>query len=293
MSRIHHHVRPPHLLPIQNRKLPQLLLNLQVPRCSSSSSDTAGAKASGTTAAGQVQRLVLSNQGRSKLNPASDRGFYSSPRLVTHVDDHFLASLSALYRARIPENAEILDLMSSWISHLPEERKYKRVVGHGLNAVELARNSRLDHFFVKDLNAEPKLENADCSFDAVLCAVSVQYLEQPEKVFAEIFRVLRPGGVCIMSFSNRMFYEKAVSAWRDGSDYSRTQLVVQYFQCVAGFTQPEVIKQVLPITSAPAEESQQRKGSLFAWFQRLLQTGGGGRDPFFAVIAYRNFKPIE
>ncbi len=92
-----------------------------------------------------------------------------------------------------------------------------------------------------------------------------------------------------------MFYEKAVSAWRDGSDYSRTQLVVQYFQCVAGFTQPEVIKQVLPITSTPAEESQQQqqKGSLFAWFQRLLQTGGGGRDPFFAVIAYRNFKPIE
>ncbi len=96
----------------------------QVPRCSSSSSDTAGAKASRTTAAGQVQRLVLSNQGRSKLNPASDRGFYSSPRLVTHVDDHFLANLSALYRARIPENAEVLDLMSSWISHLPGKDQY-------------------------------------------------------------------------------------------------------------------------------------------------------------------------
>lgn len=78
---------------------------------------------------------------------------------------------------------EILDLMSSWISHLPEQVKYKKVVGHGLNAQELARNPRLDYFFVKDLNKEQELEMENASFDAVLCTVSVQYLQQPEKVF--------------------------------------------------------------------------------------------------------------
>lgn len=164
------------------------------------------------------------------------------------------------------------------------EKKYKRVVGHGLNAQELSRNRQLNHFFVKDLNAEPKLENADNSFDAVLCTVSVQYLEQPEKVFAEIYRVLRPGGVCIVSFSNRMFYDKAVAAWRDGSDYSRTQLVKQYFQCIDGFTMPEVVKR------AP-QASQEASSNPLSFITNLFQSAG--RDPFYAVVAYRNFKPIR
>lgn len=232
---------------------------------------------------GRILRQVLSNEGRTKMNVASDRGFYSFPRLVTHVDDQFLSSLTNLYRERIPEDAEVLDLMSSWVSHLPAEKKYKRVVGHGLNAPELSRNRQLDHFFVKDLNAEPKLENADNSFDAVLCTVSVQYLQQPEKVFAEIYRVLRPGGVCIVSFSNRMFYEKAVAAWRDGSDYSRTQLVKQYFQCIDGFTTPEVVKKI--------PEVKEASSSPFSFITNLFQSAG--RDPFYAVVAYRNFKPIR
>lgn len=236
---------------------------------------------------GRIQRQVLSKEGRTKMNPTSDRGFYSSPRFVTHVDDQFIATLTDLYRERIPDNAEVLDLMSSWVSHLPAEKKYKRVVGHGLNAQELARNRQLNQFFVKDLNEEPKLESADNSFDAVLCTVSVQYLEQPEKVFADIFRVLKPGGVCIVSFSNRMFYEKAVTAWRDGSDYSRTQLVKQYFQCIEGFTTPEVVKK--PIS--PTQSSQNSSPNPLSLITNLFQSAS--KDPFYAVVAYRNFKPIR
>lgn len=232
------------------------------------------------TSAGQVNRLVLSNDKRLKLNVSSDRDFYSFPRFVTHVDDAFISTLTDLYRERIPPGAEVLDLMSSWVSHLPPEIQYKRVVGHGLNPQELARNPRLDYFFVKDLNEDQTLEANDCSFDAVLCTVSVQYLQQPEKVFAEIYRILRPGGLCIVSFSNRMFYEKAISAWREGTDYSRIQLIVQYFQCVTGFTQPEVVKKL------PGSEAK----SSFGWILGLL--GRMTSDPFNAVIAYRNFKPV-
>lgn len=101
---------------------------------------------------------------------------------MTHVDDNFIATLTNLYRKKLRPEWEILDLMSSWISHLPEEVKYKRVVGHGLNAQELAKNPRLDYFFVKDLNQDQKFVLDDSSFDAVLCTVSVQYLQQPEKV---------------------------------------------------------------------------------------------------------------
>lgn len=236
--------------------------------------------ASKTPSSGQIMRLVLNNDSRQKLNMSSDRDFYSSPRFVNHVDDSFISALTQLYRERIPPGAEVLDLMSSWVSHLPPEIQYKRVVGHGLNAQELARNPRLDYFFVKDLNEDQTLEAKDCSFDAVLCTVSVQYLQQPEKVFAEIYRILRPGGLCIVSFSNRMFYEKAISAWRNGTDYSRTQLVVQYFQCVTGFTQPEIIKDL---------KKPVKTDSPFGWLSVFLRMGS---DPFNAVIAHRNFKPI-
>ncbi|KAF8408337.1 hypothetical protein HHK36_007486 [Tetracentron sinense] len=240
-----------------------------------------------TSSAGNIKRLVLTEDGRTKLNAYSDREFYAYPRFVTHVDNGFISTLTDLYRERLKPGWEILDLMSSWVSHLPKEVVYKRVVGHGLNAQELAKNPRLDYFFVKDLNQDQETELESGSLDAVLCTVSVQYLQQPEKVFAEVFRVLKPGGVFIVSFSNRLFYEKAISAWRDGTAYGRVQLVVQYFQCVEGFTQPEIIRK-LP-TGAAGNGQEDR--SPFGWVMGLLGLLSGS-DPFYAVIAYKNFKPV-
>lgn len=133
---------------------------------------------------GEVKRLVLTQEGRTKLNLSPDREFYAYPRFVTHVDDNFISNLRNLYGEILRPEMEILDLCSSWVSHLPEQVAYKKVVGHGLNAQELARNPRLDYFFVKDLNKDQKLESEDSSFDAVLCTVSVQYLQQPEMVFS-------------------------------------------------------------------------------------------------------------
>ena len=139
-------------------------------------------KQSKQSSAGKIKRLVLTQEGRTKLNTYPDREFYAYPRFVTHVDDGFISTLTNIYKERLRPSWEILDLMSSWISHLPKEVTYKKVVGHGLNAQELAKNSQLDYFFVKDLNQDQKLELESCSFDAVLCTVSVQYLQQPEKV---------------------------------------------------------------------------------------------------------------
>jgi len=212
--------------------------------------------------------MLLQPDQRSKLDPTDDALFYAQPRFVTHVDEGFIDRLTQLYRDRLRAEMRILDLMSSWVSHLPSEMQFAHVEGHGLNAEELAKNPRFDHYFVQNLNQNPQLPLPDASFDAVLNTVSVQYLEQPEQVFAEIARVLKPGGVAIVSYSNRMFYQKAIQAWRDGSEGSRIMLVERYFEATPGFDPPETIAQVSPV--AP-----------------VLQLFGMSSDPFYATIATR------
>ncbi len=211
---------------------------------------------------------VLQESQRAKLDPTDDVWFYSYPRFVTHVDENFIARLRELLRERLPAQGRILDLMSSWVSHLPEDVEYAHVEGHGLNEEELAANPRLDHYFVQDLNRNQQLPLPDQAFDAVLISVSVQYLQYPEAVFQELYRVLRPEGQVIVSFSNRMFFQKAIQAWRDGTDSSRQQLVKRYFMAVPGFSSPEVVAHV------PANNWLSILGMAFA-------------DPFYAVIATR------
>lgn len=160
--------------------------------------------------------MLLRPNQRTKLDDSDDKLFYSDPRFVTHVDDGFIQQLTDLYRDRLKPNTRIFDMMSSWVSHLPNEMEFAHVEGHGLNAEELARNPRLNHYFVQDLNQNPKLPLKEQDFDAVLNTVSVQYLQYPEAVFAEIYRILKPGGVAIISFSNRMFYQKQLR--RGGMD---------------------------------------------------------------------------
>ena len=210
---------------------------------------------------------MLRPEQRYKLDDTNDTEFYAYPRFVTHVDEGFIDRLTNLYRERLQPNIRIFDLMSSWVSHLPEEIEFDCVEGHGMNEEELAKNLRLDRYFVQNLNTNPKLPLEDASFDAVLNTVSVQYLQYPEAVFSEICRILKPNGIAIISFSNRMFYQKAIAAWRDSIETTRVELVKYYFQSVAGFSQPEVI---------------QERPSVLSFLQMLGLTGG---DPFYAVIA--------
>lgn len=206
---------------------------------------------------------------RNKLDTTDDKLFYSFPRFVTHVDEGFIQQLTDLYRQRLQPNTRIFDMMSSWVSHLPDQMQFAHVEGHGLNAEELARNPRLDHYFVQDLNENPRLPLPDKDFNAVLNCVSVQYLQYPEAVFSEIHRILKPGGLAIISFSNRMFFQKAIQAWRNASEATRVELVKNYFQSVDGFSTPEVICHTSQVPN---------------FLQWLGATGG---DPFYAVIAYR------
>jgi SAM-dependent methyltransferase len=213
--------------------------------------------------------MLLQPNQRIKLDDSDDQLFYSYPRFVTHVDEGFIQQLTDLYRQRIPANTRIFDMMSSWVSHLPTDRDFAHVEGHGLNAEELARNPQLNHYFVQNLNTNPQLPCLDQEFDAVINCASVQYLQYPEAVCSEIHRILKPGGIAIISFSNRMFFQKAIQVWRDGSEAFRVELVKGYFRSVPGFSNPEVIC------------SKSTTPNFLQWL------GVPGGDPFYAVIAHR------
>ncbi|GAA5150032.1 class I SAM-dependent methyltransferase [Nocardioides marinquilinus] len=162
-----------------------------------------------------------------------DADFYGPPRLVTHIDDGAIAAVTALYdELGVPEG-RVLDLMSSWVSHL-SRRPDGGLVALGMNAAELAANPMAEATVVQDLNRDPRLPFEDAAFDAVTCCVSIDYLVRPVEVLREVERVLRPGGVVVLTFSNRCFPTKAIRAWLFTDEEGRVTIVRAYLER-AGF----------------------------------------------------------
>ena len=195
-------------------------------------------------------REVLTTQQRQKLDSTRDSEFYSLPRFCNHADDHFIRTQRLVYERYLGslkpgERVTVLDLASSDRSHMPEsivfDTRYT-FIRHGMNAEELARNPILDRWFVRDLNADPPSSTSplafeDESLDAVVCCCSVQYFQYPEMVFADLRRALKPGGLLLVSFTNKAFWTKALSVWGNSTEYARVQLVKQYLMA-AGFSSP-------------------------------------------------------
>jgi len=172
----------------------------------------------------------------ARQDEAPDDEFYAFPRKVVHIDDGAIAALGRLYADVLPAGGRLLDLMSSWRSHLPAGCRAADVVGLGLNAEEMADNPDLTRFVVHDLNGGPRLPFGDGEFDGALCAVSIQYLTHPVPVFREVHRVLRPGAPFVVSFSNRCFPTKAVAVWLGTSDQQHLTLVRAYFDAAGHWT---------------------------------------------------------
>jgi Methyltransferase domain len=170
-----------------------------------------------------------------KDDPAPDPLFYTSPRKVVHIDDGAIAAVTQLYRELLPPGGAILDLMSSWRSHLPPEVAYARVAGLGMNAEEMRDNPQLTEFLVHNLNENTQLPYGEREFDAACCCVSVQYLQKPIEVFASMRRVLKPGAPFVLSFSNRCFPTKAVNLWLQSDDAGHMQLVKRYLEMAGGW----------------------------------------------------------
>lgn len=202
----------------------------------------------------------------ARQDEADDANFYAIPRMVVHLDEKAVARVKDVARRHIlPMQVRVLDLMSSFRSHLPEDRPYSEVIGLGMNAAEMQANPQLTRSIVHDLNKLPQLPFSDGYFQAVLNIVSVQYLTRPVAVFREVARVLSPGGVSLVIFSDRMFPTKAVRIWRENDDEEHIHLVQEYYRQSGGFTNLLV---------------ERYSGGSSAWFR-------GDHDPLYAVIATR------
>lgn len=187
-----------------------------------------------------------------------DAEFYREARFVTHIDDEAIAAAAMFYGTVLSEGGCVLDLMSSWVSHLPVDARYQEVVGLGMNEAELQRNPQLTDYTVHDLNADPVLPYTNERFDGAVCTVSVQYLLRPAEVFAEVARVLKPGAPFVVTFSNRCFPTKAVGAWRMLDDQGHANLIGLYFELSGAFDEPQAY---------------------------LLREPGRGYDPLYAIAA--------
>ena len=170
-----------------------------------------------------------------RVDESDDSLFYTQPRLVVHIDEYAIEAIRRYFSEELPEDGSILDLMSSWRSHMPHEPRGRRTIGLGMNEVEMKENQQLDEYVIHDLNREPKLPFEDQIFDAAAVTVSVQYMTRPVEVFSEVRRLLKNDASFHVIYSNRMFPTKAVAVWQSLDDYRRGQLVGAYFVSSGGW----------------------------------------------------------
>ncbi len=208
---------------------------------------------------------ILSEKERSKADNNNDTLFYSVPRFVNHLDMSFRNRLCKLYQDCIPESSVVLDLMSSWVSHLPKHKQYRKVIGHGLNKQELEANARLDEFWIQDLNINQILPIEDSSIDIVLIVAGWQYLQQPEIVAEELRRIIKTQGLLIISFSNRAFWPKTPYIWNQSSPDQQLEYISRVL-VAQGWSYPDFIVEQTFLNT----------------YARLLGIKG---DPFYSVIS--------
>ena len=229
----------------------------------------------------------------NRLDNSIDSNFYDEPRYVTHIDDRAIELLTEYYRKEFMagkkrDPLDVLDLCSSWISHLPTDVKYGRVAGVGMNEKELKANKQLTEYYVQDMNQQPALSQFDDnSFDVICNVVSVDYLTKPLEIFKEMHRILRPGGVSLMSFSNRCFPSKAVAMWLQADDIGRLTIVASYYHYSAEWNSIEALdlKETQDTPARPsAGEVFRNPASLTAWMNTAAAVAKNNQgDPMFVV----------
>ena len=212
--------------------------------------------------------MKLSSEDRLKIDVMDDKIFYQQPRYVHHLSVSFRDRLTKLYSKYLCNHHTILDLMSSWVSHLPANTDFKKVIGHGMNASELNANKRLDTYWVQDLNKSQNMPIEDSTIDIGLIVAGWQYLQYPEKVSSELSRIIKRDSFLLISFTNRAFWTKSPNIWINSSDEGRIGYV----------------KSVLSDNGWSVEKIFNEK----TYENKLFGFYSTESDPFFSVIVRNN-----
>jgi len=194
-----------------------------------------------------------------RQDESPDPLFYTEPRFTVHIDDGATTAATAVYRELLPAGGRLLDLMSSWRSHLPVDVPYAAVTGLGMNPEEMEDNPQLTEIVVQDINVEPLLPFADAAFDGALCTVSVQYMTRPVELFREIRRVLRGDAPFVLTYSNRCFPTKAIAAWMMTDERQHASMIATYFKESGGWSE---------VSAADRSPNPGRSDPLFAVWAR-------------------------
>lgn len=179
---------------------------------------------------------LLSDAHFKRLDDRDDQLFYETARMVQHMDRTALEQVTALYRRFLKPGMQVLDLMSSWVSHIPAACNDLNVTGLGMNEEELDNNPQLASHVLQDINRQSTLPFGNDQFDAVICNASVEYLTDPVAVFRELRRILKPGATAIFTFTDRWFPTKVIELWTGLHPFERLALVEEYFRAAGGFT---------------------------------------------------------
>lgn len=228
-----------------------------------------------------ARRLLEQEDAFRRVDEGEDAVFYRKARTDPHLDSTARATVKHLIGGLLTEEAPaILDLMASWDSHLPASLTPEEVIGLGLNAEELMANTALDRRIIQDLNTNPVLPLEDRSIDVVLNVASVEYLVEPIEVFRDVGRVLRPGGLVLVVFSDRWYPPKVVRVWEEAKEDERIQLVEMYLDAAGAFEEPDVFISVgLPRPdNDPDRLSGYPSDPVFAVFAEKAG-GASGRPP--------------
>ena len=212
--------------------------------------------------------MKISIEDRSKIDSSDDKIFYQKPRYVNHLSSSFRGRLTNLYSKYLCNHYTILDLMSSWVSHLPSNENYKKVIGHGMNESELKANTRLDSYWIQDLNKTQNMPIEDSIVDIGLIVAGWQYLQYPERVSSELSRIIKRDAFLIISFTNRAFWTKSPNIWTNSSEEERL----------------EYVKSVLIDNGWSLEKIFNEK----TYESKLYGLYSTESDPFFSVIARNN-----
>ncbi len=171
-----------------------------------------------------------------RADTAPDREFFADHPPLPHLDEAAVDAVGDLYDD-LEVDGRVLELYpgrTSYFHYPPDE-----LVGLGLTLRDMDENEALASHVEHDLNVDVVLPFPDAAFDDVVCTAAVEYLARPLEVFADVARVLRPGGRFICTFSSRCFESKAIHGWLATDAGGHVRIVRRYFDLTPAFGRAE------------------------------------------------------